>query len=114
MDFVKALELAVSVIKEQRELDEIYLYERNSQTQVYLKDCEGSLQFDSDESFPEQIFLAGVVNNRFVKKQLSIETIFSNEWEVRLRKTSHLRIVQGKTSEIIDYTPVDKEEVADV
>lgn len=118
MDFIEALKLAVSVIREQRELDEIYLYERNSQTRVYLKDCEGSLGFMSDEPLPEQIFLGGIVNDRIVKKQLSLKVIFSNKWEVRLRKTEHLSAKMerlGKTKEnFIDYTPVGRKEVQDV
>lgn len=115
MDFMQALDSAVSVIREQGgKLDEIYLYERNSQTQVYLKDCEGSLQFDRDESLPPQIFLASFLNKRLQGTSLSLEVIFSCEWEVRLRKTAHLRVIQGKASEIVDYAPVGKEEVADV
>lgn len=118
MNFLEALKLAVSVIREQRGLDEIYLYETNSQTRVYLKDCEGSLQFMRDEPLPLQIFLAGVVDNRIVKKQLSIEVIFSKNWEVCLRQSQHLKAQKNYSSKIgepfIDYTPVGKEEVQDV
>lgn len=119
MDFLKALELAVGVIRDNAHdgLDEIYLYETSSQTQVYLKDCEGSLQFMSDEPLPEQIFLASFLDKRLQSTYLSLEVIFSCEWEVRLHKTEHFRAIalQGKTSEMfIDYTPVGREEVADV
>lgn len=117
MDFMKALKLVVQVIREQRELDEIYLYEINSQTQVYLKDYEGSLQFMSDEPVPPQIFLA-YFYKRSKRTPLSLEVIFSDKWEVRLRKTEHLSAKManlGKTSEIfIDYTPIGKEEVENV
>lgn len=119
MDFMKALELAISVINEQgSELDEIYLYEPNKQVRVYLKDCDGSEQFVSDEPLPEQVFLGGIVDNRIVKKQLSLDTLFSARWEVRLRKNQHLKVTRkmlGKTAEtFLDYTPVGREEVADV
>lgn len=111
MDFMKALKLVVQVIREQRELDEVYLYERNSETQIYLKDCEGSVQFMSDEPLPAQIFLASFFDKRLQSTYLSLEVIFSCEWEVRLRKNQHLRVTIG--SETLDYIPI-KEEVADV
>lgn len=119
MEFMQALDLAISVIKEQRdELDEIYLYEVNSQTQVYLKDCEGSLEFNCDESLPEQIYLASFLDKRMRGTCLSLETLFSASWEVRVRKNQHLKVTRKmleKTAEIfLDYTPVGREEVADV
>lgn len=123
MDFMKALELVVSVIKEQGSgLDEIYLYERNSQTQIYLKDCEGSLAFERDWSLPEQIYLASCLDKRMRSISLSLNVIFSTSWEVRLRKNQHLkatrRSVVGKAGDnnevvFLDYTPVGRE-VADV
>lgn len=118
MDFLRALELAVNVIRDgHKELDEIYLYEPSKQVQVYLKDCEGSLQFMCDEPLPEQIFLASCLDKRLRGTSLSLEVIFSASWEVRLRKNQHLKATMerlGKKGEFIDYTPVGKEEVADV
>ena len=119
MEFMQALDLAVCAIKEQgSELDEIYLYEPSEQVQVYLKDCEGSLQFMSDEPLPEQIFLAACLDKRMRGTSLSLEVIFSASWEVRLRKNQHLKVAWarlGKTAEtFLDYTPVGREEVADV
>lgn len=119
MEFMQALNLAVSVIREQgSELDEIYLYEPSKQVQVYLKDCDGGEQFASDEPLSEQVFLGGIVDNRIVKKQLSLKTLFGTSWEVRLRKNQHLKVAWarlGKTAEtFLDYTPVGREEVADV
>lgn len=118
MDFLKALELAIEVIREQAsELDEIYLYEPNKQVQVYLKDCEGGLQFMCDEPLSEQIFLASFLNRHWQSTYLSLEVIFSCEWEVRLRKNQHLRVtrVLGKATEtFLDYIPINKEEVIDV
>lgn len=120
MNFVKALELAVSVIKENAHdgLDEIYLYERSSEAQVYLKNCKGVLEFSCDEPLPEQVFLASFLDKRLQSKCLSLSVIFSTKWEVRLRKKQHLRAIRallGKTAEVfIDYTPVGREEVADV
>lgn len=118
MEFMKALDLAMNVIREQRELDEIYLYEPNTQTQVYLKDVEGSLQFMRDEPLPEQVFLAAFLDKRLQGTRLSLEVIFSSEWEVQLRKSQHLSAkmeLLGKTSEaFIDYTPVVERGVADV
>lgn len=118
MDFMKALELAVCVLKEQgSEIDKIYLYEPSEQVQVYLKYCEGSLQFMSDEPLPEQIFLAACLDKRMRGTSLSLEVIFSASWEVRVRKNQHLKVTRaqlGKTSEtFLDYTPVGTEEVED-
>lgn len=117
MDFLDALELAMEVIRGQDELDEIYLYEPSSQMQIYLKDCEGSLQFVADEDLPKQIFLAAFLDKRLQATSLSLKVIFSKKWEVRLRKTQHLRATLenlGKTKEeFIDYTPVGREEVQD-
>lgn len=119
MDFLRALELAVNVIRdEHKELDEIYLYEPSKQVQVYLKDCEGSLQFDCDEPLQGQVFLAAFLDKQLKGTSLSLKVIFSASWEVRLRKNQHLKATMerlGKTSEtFIDYTPVGREEVADV
>lgn len=117
MDFMKAMLVAVSVIREQRELDEIYLYEPNKQVRVYLKDYEGGLNFKERNIYlAEQVFLGGIVDNRIVKKQLSLDTLFSASWEVRLQKKSHLSAIPKQLSkeEFIDYAPVNKEEVADV
>lgn len=118
MDFLKALKLAASVIREQRELNEIYLYEISSQTQVYLKNFEGVLEFMRDEPLPEQIYLASFLDKRLQGTCLSLKIIFSASWEVRLRKTEHLKATMerlGKTKEeFIDYAPVNKEEVANV
>lgn len=114
MNFLEALKTATQVIREQRGLDEVYLYDRVSQKSVYLKDCEGMLEFDLDESLDKQIFLGSFLDKRLQGTSLSIDTIFSTMWEVRLRKTEHLRAMRtiGKTSEVfIDYTPADKEEV---
>lgn len=117
MNFLEALKTATQVIREQRQSDEIYLYEINSQMRVYLKDCEGSLRFvnliDKKPLIP-QIFLGGVVDKRERGTSLSLEIVFSDKWEVRLRKTEHLRAELkplGKTKEqFIDYTPVDKKD----
>lgn len=116
MNFLEALGLAVKVIREQDEIDEIYLYEPKSKSQVYLKDCEGSLQFIMvDEILQEQVFLAGILNEKLQKKQLSIATILGASWEVRLRKLEHLRAKIGKIGKtketFIDYAPIGKEEV---
>ena len=118
MEFMQALELAVITIRDVRdELDEIYLYEVSSQTQVYLKDCEGSLEFDRDGSLPEQIYLASFWDKRMRSTSLSLNVIFSRSWEVRLQKRQHLKArmeLCGKTSEtFLDYTPVGTEEVED-
>lgn len=115
MDFLEALGLAVEVISEQERLEDIYLYEPKSKTQVYLKDCEGSLHFMIDEILQEQVFLAGILNEKLQKKQLSIATILGASWEVRLRKLEHLRAKIGKIGKtkktFIDYAPIGKEEV---
>lgn len=118
MVFMEALELAIYVIRDAHDgLDEIYLYEPSTQTQVYLKDCKGSLQFASDEPLQPQIYLAAFLDKQLKGTCLSLEIIFSASWEVRLRKEQHLKAAMvrlGKTKgEFIDYTPV-KEEVADV
>lgn len=120
MNFLEALELAVSVIKENARdgLDEIYLYEPSTQTQVYLKNCKGVLEFSCDEPLPEQVFLAAFLDKRLQSKCLSLSVIFSTKWEVRLLKKQHLRAIRaqlGKTAEaLIDYTPVGREEATDV
>lgn len=117
MNFMKAMQVAASVIREQQDgLKEIYLYEPNKQVRVYLKDCEGSLNFKKHNIYlVEQVFLAGIVDNRIVKKQLSLDTLFSVSWEVRLSKNQHLSAIpkqNGKTKEeFIDYVPIGKEEV---
>lgn len=113
MNFLKALETATQVIREQRQLDEVYIYEINSKTRVYLKNCEGVLEFGFDELLGEQIFLGSFLDKRLQGTNLSIDTILSASWEVHLRKTEHLRAEPkplGKTKEqFIDYTPVGKE-----
>ena len=115
MNFLEALQMAVEVIREQADLDEIYLYESSSQTQLYLKDCEGSLQFTLDVSLSSQIYLAACFDKRLESTTLNLNMIFSKDWEVRLRKTELLRAKKNyasKTSEpFIDYAPVGKEEV---
>lgn len=112
MNFLEALKLAEKVISEQRDgLDEIYLYERISQSRVLLTDCEGSLEFTSDESLAEQIYLASFLDKRLRSTNLSLAVIFSDDWEVRLRKTQHLKAVleRGETKEkFLDFAPVGK------
>lgn len=119
MEFMQALSLAMSVIKEQQDkLDRIYLYERNSKMQIALTNFDASVEFSYDEPLPEQIYLASFLDENFKSKFITLEVIFSASWEVRLRKNQHLKATMerlGKTSEtFIDYTPVDREEVADV
>lgn len=92
MDFLEALKVAVEVINEQDELDEIYLYEPSSQMQIYLKDCEGSLQFMGNEPLPPQIFLASFLDERLRSVCVSIEAILSNKWEVRIKKITRQTI----------------------
>lgn len=107
MNFLEALKLAVEVIRQQANLDEVYLYEPSSQIQLYLKNFEGVLEFTRDENLPEQIYLVQ-------STALNLNMIFSKDWEVRLRKKEHLRAKKNYASKIgepfIDYTPVGKEE----
>lgn len=119
MKFLEALRVAVRVIREQDELDEIYLYEPSSQMQIYLKNCEGNLEFMLDESLPEQIYLASFLDKRLQATSLSLKVIFSKKWEVRLRKIEHLRAIYevGSIMEksFMSYTPVSRErEASDV
>lgn len=113
MNFLEALKTATQVIREQRELDEIYLYDRVSQKSVYLKNCENILEFEFDKYLDEQVYLGSFLDKRLQGTSLSVDTILSISWEVRLRKTEHLRAELkplGKTKEqFIDYTPADKE-----
>lgn len=113
MNFLEALETATQVIREQRQLEEVYLYDRVSQKSVYLKDCEGMLEFDFDRFLDTQVYLGSFLDKRLQGTSLSIDTIFSISWEVRLRKSEHLRAELkplGKTKEqFIDYTPANKE-----
>lgn len=87
MNFLEALKVAVQVIREWRdEIDEIYLYEKNNQVRIYLKDCDGNLRFTLDDILSEQVFLGGVVDDKSCRKQLSLDNIFSASWEVRAQK----------------------------
>lgn len=116
MNFIEALETAVSVIREQQdELNEIYLYERVSQNQVYLKNYNGGLEFARDKYLEKQIYLGAFLDKNLQSTYLRLDTIFSISWEVKLRKNQHLIAIpkqNGKTKEkFIDYVPVGKEEV---
>lgn len=114
MNFLEALKTATQVIREQRGLDEVYLYDRVSQKSVYLKNREGVLEFDLDRYLKQQIYLGSFLDKQLQGTSLSIDTIFSISWEVHLRKTEHLRAelkTLGKTKEqFIDYTPAGKED----
>lgn len=119
MEFMQALDLAMSVIREQqKELDKIYLYERNSKMRITLTNFDASVEFSYDEPLAEQIYLASFLDENLKSKFITLKVIFSKSWEVRLRKNQHLkatRSVLGKTSEtFLDYTSVGREEVADV
>lgn len=116
MNFMKAMQVAESVIREQRDgLNEIYLYERCSQKQVYLKNREGSLDFSRDKYLTKQIYLGAFLDKSLQGTNLSLDTIFSISWEVHFKKNQHLNAIpkqNGKTKEeFIDYVPIGKEEV---
>lgn len=97
MDFLEALSEAVEVISEcekrqDGKLDEIYLYEPISQTQVFLKTMlkEGggylipTNTIDKDLPLLEQVFLGGFFDKGGNSKYLSLDNIF-NEWEVCIK-----------------------------
>lgn len=105
MDFLEALSQAAQIISEsnegknQQELDEIYLYEPRSQTQIFLKtmlkDGRSYLiptnSIDKDLPLLEQIFLGGFLDADGLRKDLSLDDIF-NDWEVCIKKTTRQTI----------------------
>lgn len=105
MDFLQALSEAAGVIRENQNgttIEEIYLHEPKSQTQVFIKTMLKKNEKVGTHFVPidnvrkdlplmEQIFLGGFLDKNGQGKYLSLDDIFG-KWEVCIKRVSRQTI----------------------